>query len=73
MGRAVTRDEAQAALVDYIAHQSWRCDYRTRYGECCCGLDEITAALGIDPVPPDDPESPEALARRASFAPPSTL
>lgn len=24
---------------DYLAHDSWRCDY---YDECHCGLDEVT-------------------------------
>lgn len=64
----MTRDEALAALPEYASHQSWRCEYRTRYGECYCGLDDVMDALGMDRVPPDDPESPEALARRAAYS-----
>jgi hypothetical protein len=55
-------------LVEFLAHQSWRCQYRTRYGVCQCGLDDLTDRLGLPRVAVDDPESPEALARRAELA-----
>ncbi len=47
------------SLADYIAHGSWRCDYRTRYDLCCCGLDDLCDKLGLDRVPPNDPEAPK--------------
>lgn len=54
------RDELLEAFRDYASHQSWRCDYRTRYGECMCGLDDLCDKLGIDRVPPNDPEASRA-------------
>lgn len=44
-------------MAEYAAHTSWRCEYRTRYGECHCGLDDLCDKLGIDRVPPNDPEA----------------
>jgi hypothetical protein len=46
-----------ADITDYAAHASWRCDYRKRYGECHCGLDDLCDRLGIERVPPNDPEA----------------
>lgn len=60
--------EPLSELVAYLAHQSWRCQYRTRYGACQCGLDDLTDRLGLPRVTVDDPESREALARRAELA-----
>ncbi len=45
------------AFNEYSAHQSWRCQYRSRYGKCVCGLDDFVAAYGLEPVPVDDPEA----------------
>jgi hypothetical protein len=45
------------ALLDYADHQSWRCQYRTRYKRCVCGLDELMASLGLEPVAVADPEA----------------
>lgn len=47
----------QNALADYADHQSWRCNYRSRYGKCMCGLDELLASYGLPAVPPNDPEA----------------
>lgn len=48
---------ALSVLVEnYVEHGSWRCQYRTRYKQCCCGLDERLAALGLPPCAYDDPE-----------------
>jgi len=58
--RMVVKREQMVALVDlalYAQHLSWRCNYRTRYGRCTCGLDGLCDELGIDRVPPDDPEA----------------
>lgn len=49
--------DSLVAITEYAAHASWRCEYRTRYGECHCGLDELCDRLGIDRVPPNDPEA----------------
>jgi hypothetical protein len=55
---AVAENETlRAALNEYASHQSWRCHYRTRYRECCCGLDKTIVELGLDPVPVSDPEA----------------
>lgn len=44
-------------VQEYVEHGSWRCQYRTRYGSCMCGLDERLAALGLPPCGYDDPEA----------------
>lgn len=46
----------RANLTEYLAHQAWRCEYRTRYQACQCGLDDLCDRLGIERVAPDDPE-----------------
>lgn len=57
LDRLVARQaEAERALTNYADHQSWRCSYRSRYGACCCGLDETMEKLGLPPVPVEDPE-----------------
>jgi hypothetical protein len=59
--RAVRAEERaaklEAALTEYASHQAWRCDYRSRYGSCRCGLDETLKELGMEPVPVYDPEA----------------
>ena len=35
-------------LIDYLKHDSWRCDY---YQECHCGLNELTDKLGLTRIP----------------------
>jgi len=45
------------ALRDYASHQSWRCEYRKRYGKCVCGLDDFLISQNLEPVSPDDPEA----------------
>lgn len=50
-------DRLREALREYADHQSWRCQYRNRYDECQCGLDETMVSLGLDPVPVTDPEA----------------
>lgn len=57
-GKAETRGAWKAAanaerlkyleLLDYLAHDSWRCGY---HGECQCGLNTMLESLGLDPVP----------------------
>ena len=44
-------------FLEYASHQAWRCDYRTRYGKCMCGLDDLCDELGIERIPPNDPEA----------------
>jgi hypothetical protein len=39
------------ALLPWLQHDSWRCDYPQRYPECCCGLDDATDKAGIPRVP----------------------
>lgn len=58
------RDEARGenedlrqALQDYAAHSAWRCEYRTRYEKCQCGLDDLMTELGLPLIPPNDPEA----------------
>jgi hypothetical protein len=53
-------DALENALRDYAGHQAWRCEYRSRYGACQCGLDETLEKLGLPPVPVNDPESAPA-------------
>lgn len=57
--RSITPGEAQAICeaLEYVQHFSWRCEYRTRYKECQCGLDALCDTLGLDRVPPTDPEA----------------
>lgn len=43
-------------MCEYAGHQSWRCQYRSRYEVCVCGLDELMKSLGLPAVPVDDPE-----------------
>jgi hypothetical protein len=57
MEAAEARIEQLELLGEYAAHASWRCDYRSRYGECRCGLDELTDRLGLPRVEPHDPEA----------------
>ncbi len=49
--------QMEEALREYASHQAWRCEYRTRYEACQCGLDDTLAKLGLPPVPVDDPEA----------------
>ena len=44
-------------VENFTEHQSWRCQYRTRYEKCLCGLDEQLAALGLPPCDFHDPEA----------------
>lgn len=58
MDAALEREERLREIVEnYVEHGSWRCQYRTRYKQCCCGLDERLAALGLPPCGYDDPEA----------------
>lgn len=43
-------------LCEYAQHDAWRCHYRTRYGRCVCGLDELCDQVGLERRPPNDPE-----------------
>ena len=43
--------------VEYAEHGQWRCQYRTRYGRCLCGLDDLLADLGLPPAAFHDPEA----------------
>jgi hypothetical protein len=52
--------QLREAFIEYADHQSWRCHYRSRYGVCCCGLDELTARLGLPTVEVHDPEGEKA-------------
>lgn len=45
------------ALRDYAQHASWRCEYRSRYGKCICGLDDAMERFGLPPVGVIDPEA----------------
>ena len=45
------------ALLDYAQHAAWRCEYRSRYGSCQCGLDDLMTSLGLPVVPVNDPEA----------------
>jgi hypothetical protein len=47
----------EEALTEYAEHTAWRCHYRSRYGQCLCGLDDTMRALGLEPVPVHDPEA----------------
>lgn len=51
--------ELRQAFEDYADHQSWRCVYRDRYGECQCGLDDLCKKLGLPIVEVQDPEAPK--------------
>lgn len=54
---ALGREAAlREALEEYAEHISWRCQYRSRYGKCLCGLDETMASLGLPPVAVNDIE-----------------
>lgn len=53
-------EEVIEEMQEYLAHGMWRCDYRTRYGRCMCGLDALCKRFGIPPIPPNDPEAPRA-------------
>ncbi len=46
--RRTERDKAMRDLLEYLAHDSWRCGY---YQECHCGLNDLTTKLGLDAVP----------------------
>lgn len=46
-----------ADVVEYAEHGSWRCEYRTRYKTCRCGLDDLMERLGLPPVAVADPEA----------------
>ena len=48
-------------LREYAQHAAWRCEYRSRYGACLCGLDDFMVGIGLEPVPVDDPEARAAL------------
>lgn len=41
-------DQWMAELLEYAAHDSRRCRY---YQECHCGLNDLTAKLGLPAVP----------------------
>ena len=41
-----------APLLEYLHHDSWRCDY---YAKCHCGLDDLTDKLGLPRVRRTDP------------------
>lgn len=51
------RDTLREAFEEYANHTSWRCQYRSRYGSCLCGLDDLMVSFGLATVPPDDPEA----------------
>jgi hypothetical protein len=53
------RVEQLTQLAEYAEHSSWRCVYRSRYGECVCGLDDLMVKLGFPVVPVQDPERKE--------------
>lgn len=36
---------------EWSAHQAWRCSYPQRYPECCCGLHDEEAKLGLPLTP----------------------
>lgn len=42
-------------LAEYASHSAWRCEYRTRYKKCVCGLDDLMARIGLPAVPVADP------------------
>lgn len=46
-----------AELFDYVEHGAWRCQYRSRYKSCACGLDDLLVAMGEEPLPVNDPEA----------------
>lgn len=37
--------------TEWSSHQAWRCNYPQRYKDCCCGLHEEEARLGLPPTP----------------------
>jgi hypothetical protein len=40
--------------AEWSTHQAWRCGYPQRYEECCCGLHEEGARLGLPLTPRPD-------------------
>lgn len=49
----------EAIVQNYAGHQSWRCEYRSRYKVCCCGLDDALVMVGLVPdeiAPVSDPD-----------------
>ena len=52
VSHAPISQEDFADLIEYLHHDSWRCDY---YAKCHCGLDDLTDKLGLPRVPRTNP------------------
>lgn len=48
MEKAEARVTELEGLLEYLAHDSWRCGY---HQECLCGLDALTDALHLSRIP----------------------
>ena len=51
----------ESLIREYAQHTAWRCEYRSRYGRCACGLDYELEKLGLPPIPVHDPEGASAI------------